>query len=486
MPCSVAASSPPARGGEQRVERGLEVALLGDATLDRPDLVGALDAIADLAASSAYRRACRRAISSASPAASSRSRAYSPIVCSIRSRSPWPSRLHEGLVDERLQLVEACSRRALRRPLRRPRACSLRRRRPCAGTGAAPPPSAASGSSRSWRAASAGARERRATPDVSTSSAWSSRSSSASGDRSRSRAAASSSASGRPSRRRQTAATAAAFSGVSSNEPLVVIARSTNRATAGYARATRSDRIRRRRELERGERVLAFGGDPQRRPARGDDPKPRAALDQARHVRSGRPRPARGCPAAAAPSCRRSARRRHRRASAPSASFTSSASARAGTNARDPSTSASATNATPSRNSGASSRPSSTTMRVFPTPPGPVIVTTRCSRASSTSDARSAARPTVASTGSGRLLGRLANRSPLPSSALRIRHDDAVGRDRVELERAPDVLEPEPSQPDDADVAPVLDLLVRGVGQHHAARVRRRTRSGRRCSQRPR
>ena len=53
---------------------------------------------------------------------------------------------------------------------------------------------------------------------------------------------------------------------------------------------------------------------------------------------------------------------------------------------------------------------------------------------------------------------------------LRSRHHDALGRDCVELERAPDVLEPEPSQADDADVAPVLDLLVRGVGQHHPAR----------------
>ncbi len=51
----------------------------------------------------------------------------------------------------------------------------------------------------------------------------------------------------------------------------------------------------------------------------------------------------------------------------------------------------------------------------------------------------------------------------------RIRHHDAVGRYRVELERAPDVLEPEPTQADDADVAPVLDLVVRGVGQHHPA-----------------
>ena len=56
----------------------------------------------------------------------------------------------------------------------------------------------------------------------------------------------------------------------------------------------------------------------------------------------------------------------------------------------------------------------------------------------------------------------------------RIRHHDAFGRDRVELERASDVLEPEPPEAYDADVAPVLDLVVSGVGQHHAARHRKR------------
>jgi hypothetical protein len=50
-----------------------------------------------------------------------------------------------------------------------------------------------------------------------------------------------------------------------------------------------------------------------------------------------------------------------------------------------------------------------------------------------------------------------------------MRHDDAVGRDRVELEQAPDVLQPEPPQGHDADVAPAPDLLVRGVGEHHPA-----------------
>jgi hypothetical protein len=41
-----------------------------------------------------------------------------------------------------------------------------------------------------------------------------------------------------------------------------------------------------------------------------------------------------------------------------------------------------------------------------------------------------------------------------------IRHHDAVRRYRVELKRAPDVLEPEPPRAYGADVAPVLDLIV--------------------------
>ena len=47
-------------------------------------------------------------------------------------------------------------------------------------------------------------------------------------------------------------------------------------------------RIGRRGKLQRVERVLPLGGDPEWRPARGHDPQPRAALDHARHVRSRR------------------------------------------------------------------------------------------------------------------------------------------------------------------------------------------------------
>ena len=43
-------------------------------------------------------------------------------------------------------------------------------------------------------------------------------------------------------------------------------------------------RVRRWRELEWSERVLALHGDPQRCPAGGDDPQSGAALDQAGHL----------------------------------------------------------------------------------------------------------------------------------------------------------------------------------------------------------
>src|SRR5207245_4936534 len=47
-------------------------------------------------------------------------------------------------------------------------------------------------------------------------------------------------------------------------------------------------RVRRARERERGERVLAFGGDPEWCPAGGHDPELRAALDETGHLRGGR------------------------------------------------------------------------------------------------------------------------------------------------------------------------------------------------------
>jgi hypothetical protein len=56
----------------------------------------------------------------------------------------------------------------------------------------------------------------------------------------------------------------------------------------------------------------------------------------------------------------------------------------------------------------------------------------------------------------------------------RLRDSQTVTRYRVELERAADVLQPEPPQGDHAEITPVLDLVVCGIGQHHPAWNRER------------
>ena len=219
-------------------------------------------------------------------------RRLEPLACVLTDRLQHPEPvtlavgLHESLVDERLQLVEdvlagVCAdrldvreRAASGEDGQTPEQTLLRVRR------------AASGSSRSSARSVCCRSGTSRAPEVRTSRAWSRRSSSASGARSRRRAAASSRASGRPSRRRQTAATAPAFSGVSSNEPLVSL-RALDEQRDRRIRAERLGRgwIGRRGKLQRVERVLPLGGDPEWRPARRHDPEPRAALDQARHVR---------------------------------------------------------------------------------------------------------------------------------------------------------------------------------------------------------
>ena len=87
-----AAASPSLRRRQERVERGLEVALLGDAAFEGADLIGALDAVADRPGRAPHtggRASARPRPSRPRPRAARA--AYSPIVCSIRSRSPWPS-----------------------------------------------------------------------------------------------------------------------------------------------------------------------------------------------------------------------------------------------------------------------------------------------------------------------------------------------------------------------------------------------------------
>ena len=80
---------------------------------------------------------------------------------------------------------------------------------------------------------------------------------------------------------------APAFLDVSANDPFVVRARSTNKAMAEYS-MKRLDRLRiRRGEGKRSKGVFPFCCDPQRRPAGGHDPQPRATLRQPGHLWSG-------------------------------------------------------------------------------------------------------------------------------------------------------------------------------------------------------
>ena len=92
-------------------------------------------------ASSAYRRACLSAISARLAGA------VEPLARVLADRLQHPKpvalavHLHERLVDERLQLVEDRLARVRADGLDVREACTRRRRRPCAGTGAAPRPS---------------------------------------------------------------------------------------------------------------------------------------------------------------------------------------------------------------------------------------------------------------------------------------------------------------------------------------------------------
>jgi hypothetical protein len=95
------------RGGEERVERGLEVPVLGDAALDGPPLAGALDAVADLAGDAGEpagmpardRVGLALRVEPLARVFADRLLQPQPVVPAIQ--------LHEGLVDERLQRIEA-------------------------------------------------------------------------------------------------------------------------------------------------------------------------------------------------------------------------------------------------------------------------------------------------------------------------------------------------------------------------------------------
>ena len=149
---------------QQRVERGLEVALLGDSAFERSDLIGALDAVADRrvrAPRTGGRAAARPRVSHLQPRAARARTRRSSAASGACPADPPPGR---ELCRRATRARRGRSRRGRCRRSRRPRMCTLRRRRPCAGTGAAPTHRGASGSSRSWRAASAAARECRAGP----------------------------------------------------------------------------------------------------------------------------------------------------------------------------------------------------------------------------------------------------------------------------------------------------------------------------------
>ena len=149
--------------------------------------------------------------------------------------------LHERLVDERLELVEdalsgSAQTASTSANVHPPAKTAMRRNRRCSG-------SVSSEWLQSIVARSVCCRSGMSrAPDVSTSRAWSRRSSSASGDRSRSRAAASSSASGRPSSRGR------------SLRPLRRSPASARTSLGSTSRARRTSCDRRRDSSERRER----------------------------------------------------------------------------------------------------------------------------------------------------------------------------------------------------------------------------------------
>ena len=225
-------------------------------------------------------------------------------------------------------------------------------------------------------------------PPASSVSAWSSRSTIASGVRTLARAAASSSASGAPSSAAQIASTDAAFSSVTAKSGLTARARSTNRSAATAAgsgpRSTLcSPPIRSRIRLVASTET---------------EVAPSSALSAG----------------AASTTCSTLSRTSSMRRS-PSAITTFSASggspvslipsacAIAGITWSGSSTGARSTNAMPSGNAASTARAAATASRLFPMPPGPVIVTSRCSSSMSirVTASSSSSRPSSRVSGDG-------------------------------------------------------------------------------------
>ena len=252
----------------------------------------------------------------ASPAASSRSRAYSPIVCSIRSRSPWPSVCTRALStsdssSSRMVSPGSAQTASTSANVQPPAKTARRRNRRCSASveqRVAPVDRGAQRLLPLGNVARAGCEDLEGVVETLEQRFRSQEPEPGGSELESERQAVQA-----PADRR---------------DGLGVLRRQLERAS-GHLRALdeqRDRRIRaerlgrgrigRRGKLQRVERVLPLGGDPEWRPARRHDLQPRAALDQAAPRPAPPPRPARGCPGAEVPSCHRSVRRRPPRASA--------------------------------------------------------------------------------------------------------------------------------------------------------------------------
>jgi hypothetical protein len=458
---------------QERFKRGLEVAVLGDAAFEGPDLAGALDAVADLAGELRIAAGVPQldvtrlagALEVLARVLADRLQHPEPVALAVR--------LHESLVDERLQLVEDRLAGVGADGL------DVRECAPSGEDGHAP--EHALFRLRKERVAPVDRRAQRLLPLGNVAKAgrqylkgvvetveqrlW--RQEPESG--------------GRELESERQAVQAPTDRCDGPGVPGRQLERASGRPRAldeQRDRRIRDERlgrarIGRRGKLERFEPVLPFGGDPQRCPARGHDPQPGAALDQAGQLRSG-------------PHDLLEVVQEQERLLVTDQCGDAVAE-------RPP---LSLLHVKRRRESGEKLRgivdvgqrdERDTVQELGSEQPAELDDDPRLSDTAGTRDRDDPMFPRqlherrqiggTAEQRRGRV-GEVARRTgePLALALQRcwIRHDDAVGRDRVELERAPDVLEPEPPQAYDVDVAPALDLVVRAVGQHHSAGHRER------------
>ncbi len=200
------------------------------------------------------------------------------------------------------------------------------------------------------------------------------------GERTCVRAAARASASGTPSSRRTSSFTAPSFAGVSSKSGRTACARSrkTRRATSCASGARASSRSPSSPRRTRDVATIASAGARSRSPRTTGAIAPASCSRLSRTRRAGTPR-------------RKSAIRSSGSRSGPGPTLSARATA-AGTE-RASRTSASGTNQAASPAGGQRRWSASSAIRVFPMPPGPVIVTSRSRATSSRSRASSSSRP---------------------------------------------------------------------------------------------